>query len=256
MWKHAKNSMKVLKRPNSVFLQGDVRSSVLKTQKTRKTRETKTRIAQNFLIVWPIQGCTMSKSMPRAFRKCGTFRYKKVLNQSYWLSKSGQIWRKKFSEWRRHKKKTRLQYCTEGRHMNRIGFSHGKFDILFISGLKTAYWSRVFFFWRQLFLMTNSKFQTPLTLTSHNSGSKHRSIENHHIFRFVRTSAFTWCSPCRVYEIRMSRKCGKHGKIPFFMFLSVPTVKKSWRPAFGQFWCYRTSPWLIWTDITHIFDGY
>ena len=37
------------------------------------------------------------------------------------------------------KKKTRLQYCTEGRHMNRIGFSHGKFDVLFISGLKTAY---------------------------------------------------------------------------------------------------------------------
>ena len=36
-----KKSMKVLKRPNSVFLQGDVRSSVLKTQKTRKTRETK-----------------------------------------------------------------------------------------------------------------------------------------------------------------------------------------------------------------------
>ena len=34
--------MKVLKRPNSVFLQGDVRSSVPKTQKTRKTRETKT----------------------------------------------------------------------------------------------------------------------------------------------------------------------------------------------------------------------
>ena len=79
-----------------------------------------------------------------------------------------------------------------------------------------------FFFERQLFLRTNSKFQTPLTLTGHNSGSKHRSIENHHIFRFVRTSAFTWCSPCRVYEIRMSRKCGKHGKIPFFRFLSVP----------------------------------
>ena len=94
------------------------------------------------------------------------------------------------------------------------------------------------------------------TLNSHNSGSKHRSIENHHIFRFVRTSAFTWCSPCRVYEIRMSRKCGKHEKIPFFRFLSVTTVKKSWRPAFGQFWCYRTSPWLILTDITHIFDGY
>ena len=159
MWKHAKNSMKVLKRPNSVFLQGDVRSSVLKTQKTRKTRETKTWITQNFPIVWPIQGSTMSKSMPRAFRKCGTFRYLKVLNQSYWLSKSGQIWGKKFLEWRRHKKKTRLQYCTEGRHMNRIGFSHGKFDILFISGLKTAYWSRVFFFIANYFWWQTQNFR-------------------------------------------------------------------------------------------------
>ena len=127
------------------FYKGTSGALCWKPKKTRKTRETKTRIAQNFLIVWPIPGCTMSKSMPRAFRKCGTFRYLKVFNQSYWLSKSGQIWRKKFSEWRRHKKKTRLQYCTEGRHMNRIGFSHGKFDVLFISGLKTAYWSRVFF---------------------------------------------------------------------------------------------------------------
>ena len=198
----------------------------------------------------------MWKLTSRAFQKCGTFPSLEILNRSYGCSKSGQISRFFSTEWRCPKKKTRLQYCTEGRHMNRIGFSHGKFDILFISGLKTAYWSRVFFFGRQLFLRTNSKFHTPLTLTSHNSGSKHRSIENHHIFRFVRTSAFTSYSPCRVYEIRMSRKCGKHEKIPFFMFLSVTTVKKSWRPAFGQFWCYRTSPWLILTDITHIFDGY
>ena len=37
------------------------------------------------------------------------------------------------------KKKARLQYCTEGRHMNTIWFSHGKFDVVFISGLKMAY---------------------------------------------------------------------------------------------------------------------
>ena len=91
MWKHAKNSMKELKRPNSVFYAGYVRSSLLKTPKTCKTRETKTRITQNFPIVWLIQGSTMSKSMPRAFQKCGTFRYSKVLNQSYWPPKSGQI---------------------------------------------------------------------------------------------------------------------------------------------------------------------
>ena len=83
--------MRVLKRPNSLFLQGDVWSSVLKTQNTRKTRETKMWITQTFPTVWPTQGCTMSKSMPRAFQKCGTFRYLKVLNQSYWLSKSELI---------------------------------------------------------------------------------------------------------------------------------------------------------------------
>ena len=70
-----KKSVKELKRPNSVFYAGYVRSSVLKTQKTRKTRKTKTWITQNFPIVWPIQGSTMSKSMPRAFQKCGTFWY-------------------------------------------------------------------------------------------------------------------------------------------------------------------------------------
>ena len=168
----------------------------------------------------------MWKLTSRAFQKCGTFPSLEILNRSYGCSKSGQISRFFSTEWWCPKKETRLQYCTEGRHMNRIGFSHGKFDILFMSGLKTAYWSRVFFFERQLFFRTNSKFQTPLTLTSHNSGSKHRSMENNHIFQIVRTSAFTWYSPCRVYEIRMSRKCGKHEKIPFFMFLSVPTVKK------------------------------
>ena len=156
----------------------------------------------------------------------------------------------------RQKKKTRPQFSRFRFHIQSAWKKVGYFDADWIWSQNFENCGRVFFFWRQLFLMTNSKFRTPLTLTSHNSGSKHRSIENHHIFRFVRTSAFTWCSPCRVYEIRMSRKCGKHEKIPFFMFLSVPTVKKSWRPAFGQFWCYRTSPWLILTDITHIFDGY
>ena len=48
MWNQAKKSMKKLKRPTSVFQQGDVghvRSSLLKTW---KTRETKTQITQNF----------------------------------------------------------------------------------------------------------------------------------------------------------------------------------------------------------------
>ena len=64
------------------------RSSLLKTP---KTRETKMWITQNFELVWPIQGRTMWKLTSWGFRKCGTFRDLKVLNQSYRLSKSSQI---------------------------------------------------------------------------------------------------------------------------------------------------------------------
>ena len=205
-------------------------------------------------------GVTMWKLTSRAFQKCGTFPSLEILYRSYGCSKSGQISRFFLSLFSKivgvTKKKRRPQFFRFRFPIESAGTKVGYFDADSIWSRNFENCGRVFFFERQLFLMTNSKFQTPLTLTSHNSGSKHRSMENHHIFRFVRTSAFTWCSPCRVYEIRMSRKCGKHEKIPFFMFLSVTTVKKSWRPAFGQFWCYRTSPWLILTDITHIFDGY
>ena len=58
MWNQAKKSMKKLKRPTSVFQQGDVghvRSSLLKTW---KTRETEALITQNFEQVGPIQGGT------------------------------------------------------------------------------------------------------------------------------------------------------------------------------------------------------
>ena len=40
--------------------------------------------------------------------------------------------------------------------------------------------------------MTNSKFQTPLTLNSHKSGLKNHRIKNYHIFGTSRTSAFIW----------------------------------------------------------------
>ena len=53
MWNHAKNSMKKLKRANSLFLQCEISSAVLKTW---ITNETKTRITQNFQILYPIQG--------------------------------------------------------------------------------------------------------------------------------------------------------------------------------------------------------
>ena len=68
-----KKSMKTLKRPNSLFLHCEISSVVLKTRKIRKTRQTKTRITQNFHILYPIQGGTMWKLTSQGFRKCGTF---------------------------------------------------------------------------------------------------------------------------------------------------------------------------------------
>ena len=84
MWNNAKKSMKRLKRPNSLFLQGEVSSAVLKTW---KTRETKTRITQNFQILNHIQGTTIGKLTSWGFRKCGSFCPGEFLKQSYWLSK-------------------------------------------------------------------------------------------------------------------------------------------------------------------------
>ena len=95
MWNHAKNLMKKLKRPNSLILQWEVSSSVLKTW---KTRETKMRITQNFPILYPIQGTTMRKLRSWAFRKCGTFWVYDFLKGSYWLSKSSQIPKNKIAE--------------------------------------------------------------------------------------------------------------------------------------------------------------
>ena len=88
MWNHAKKSMKRLKRPNSLFLQGEVSSAVLKTW---KTRETKTRITQNFQILNHIQGTTIGKLTSWGFRKCGSFGPGEFLKRSYWLSKSSNF---------------------------------------------------------------------------------------------------------------------------------------------------------------------
>ena len=57
---------------------------------------------------------------------------------------------------------------------------------------KTQNCSRVFFLNGFLFLLTLLKFQTPLTLSSHNYGSKNYSNKNYHIFGISRTSVFIW----------------------------------------------------------------
>ena len=83
-----KKSMKKLKRPNSLFLQGEVSSAVLKTW---KTGETKTWITQNFQILYHIQGTTIGKLTSWGFRKCGSFCPGEFLKRSYWLSKSSNF---------------------------------------------------------------------------------------------------------------------------------------------------------------------
>ena len=88
MWNHAKKSMKEVKRPNSLFLQGEVSSAVLKTW---KTRETKTRITQNFQILYHIQGTTIGKLTSWGFQKCGSFCPGEFLKWSYCLSKSSNF---------------------------------------------------------------------------------------------------------------------------------------------------------------------
>ena len=57
---------------------------------------------------------------------------------------------------------------------------------------KTQNCSRVFFLNGFLFLLTLLKFQTRLTLSSHNYGSKNYRIKNYHIFGISRASAFIW----------------------------------------------------------------
>ena len=86
--------------------------------------------------------------------------------------------------------------------------------------------SRVFFFGYRIILMTNSNFQTPLTLSTHKSGLKNYSNKNYHIFRTGRTSASIWHPriPLENFCIGVISKNAK--KIPFLPIFRVPTVKK------------------------------
>ena len=113
-------------------------SSLLKTW---KTRETKTRITQNFELVWPIQGRTMWKLTSWGFQKCGSFRDLEVLNPSYRLSKSGQIQKKN----RRYEKKIRPQYWVLGSDTESAWDQHGWFHADSMAALKTHYCGRIFF---------------------------------------------------------------------------------------------------------------
>ena len=81
------------------------------------------------------RGCPdMPQMMPHTCPS--SFWVLKVVNQSYWLSKSGENWRKKFMEKSCQKKKTRPQYQFLGSETNSEVFKHGWEDVLFVSDQK------------------------------------------------------------------------------------------------------------------------
>ena len=121
MWNNAKKSMKMLKRPNSLFLQGEVSSAVLKTW---KTRETKTRITQNFQILNHIQGTTIGKLASWGFRKCGSFGSGEFLKRRYWLSKSSNFSIFFQSKMRCQKKRHGHNFDFSGLARNQCGPNH------------------------------------------------------------------------------------------------------------------------------------
>ena len=197
----------------------------------------------------------MRKLTSRAFQKCGSLWVLKVLNPSYRLSKYGQIQRIFLLEWRCHKKKTRPQYWVLGSDTESAWAQHGWFHADSMAALKTHYCGRVFFLWRLLFLLTEPKFHSLLTLSSNNSRSKADTPNKFHIFGIVRTFSFTWFYPGYFFLWANFEESVFYGKRAFLAFFHDHTEKNSdnfdsniievWWLAHSSFrnWCstfYRT----------------
>ena len=78
------------------------------------------------------------------------------------------------------------------------GYHHVKADVLTIP--KMWYFLRFGGFEPELLAVKvgsilDQKFSSLPTLSSHNSCSKPQNLENYHIFRILRTSAFRWYHP-------------------------------------------------------------
>ena len=206
-----------------------------------KTRQTKTWITQNFKLVWPIQGRTMWKLTSWGFRKCGSFRDLEVLNQSYWLSKSSQISKKNCRVTRRYEKKIRPQYWVLGSDTESAWDQHGWFHADSMATLKFQNYGRGFFFYGSLFLLTEPKFHSRLTLSSNNSRSKPHTPNKFHIFGIVRTSAFRWTYPGFFFPWANFEEQAFYEKRLFFAFLHDRTEKIFKWPPIGQYWRQRAS---------------
>ena len=95
---------------------------------------------------------------------------------------------------------------------------------------ESQYCSRICFFEHRIILMTNKKFQTPLTLNSHKSGLKNHRIKNYHIFGTSRTSVFIWHPRIPHENFCIGVICKNAKKYRFFPF----SVSRRWKKVRGR----------------------
>ena len=142
MWNHAKNSMKQLKRPTSLI---SYWLPVKIVQNGPKLCKRKTRRVRLQFFLRGIQICHM-KADVLALPKMWWFLILHFFKPKLLLPKVGSNLKNYFGKIAVSKKKTRLQFSISSLHMNITCVSHGNFQILLISEVKTQNCSRVFFF--------------------------------------------------------------------------------------------------------------
>ena len=91
----------------------------------------------------------------------------------------------------------------------------------------------VSFFYGSLFLLTEPKFHSRLTLSSNNSRSKPHTPNKFHIFGIVRTSAFRWPYPGFFFLWANFEEQAFYEKRRFFAFLHDRTEKIFNKFTFG-----------------------
>ena len=93
----------------------------------------------------------------------------------------------------------------------------------------------VVFFYGSLFLLTEPKFHSRLTLSSNNSRSKPHTPNKFHIFGIVRTSAFRWTYPGFFCLAANFEEQAFYEKRRFFAFLHDRTEKIFKKFTIGQY---------------------
>ena len=105
----------------------------------------------------------------RGFRKCGTFWVYDFLKGSYWLSKSSQISKKNWVRGSVPKKSHGHNFNFSGLARNQRLTNRVDFTLIPWRARKIKIVAVSFFLFRLLFLGTDPKFQSLLTLSSNNS---------------------------------------------------------------------------------------